>query len=124
MEGKPKQLSEFQEQALFVQWLSLKNIRHYAIPNGGRKSIGEAVKLKRMGVSPGAPDLCIPIPRKCYHGLYIELKREKHGTASPQQVEWLYFLAQQGYCAKVAHGFCAAKAIVEDYFCMNNGNVV
>jgi hypothetical protein len=76
----------------------------------------EAMKLKRMGVSPGIPDLCIPIPSGGYHGLYIELKREKGGKVSANQSDWLAFLTEKGYYAHVAKGFEEAKEMVLHYF--------
>jgi hypothetical protein len=99
-----------------VVWLEGKGIRYYAIPNGGKRSMSEAVKFKRCGVKKGVPDLCIPIPSGDYHGLYIELKRESGGVLSKEQIEWLSFLNDQGYYAQIARGFEEAKAIVLEYF--------
>jgi hypothetical protein len=113
------QLSELQEQILFVEWLRLKRIIFYAIPNGGKRDIVEASKLKRAGVSPGTPDVCIPMPSKGCHGLYIELKREHGGIVSFEQIGWIKLLRSQGYCAEVARGFGAAKELVEWYFDAN-----
>jgi hypothetical protein len=107
--------SEDEEQALLVAWLQIKDIRHYAVPNGGKRDIVEAVKFKRTGVSPGVPDLCIPLPRSLYHGLYIELKRVSGSTISEKQQEWIDFLRKEGYRAEVAKGAEQAKAIVVDY---------
>ena len=107
--------TEDEEQITLANWLTKQGIRFYAIPNGGRRNLREAVKLKRTGVSPGAPDICIPIPSGCYHGLYIELKRERGGRVSNEQVEWLEFLRSKGYWADVAFGFEDAKKIVLYY---------
>lgn len=76
----------------------------------------EALKLRRMGVSRGTPDLCIPIPSGSYHGLYIELKRQVGGKVSEEQSDWLAFLIEKGYYAQVAKGFEEAKEMVEHYF--------
>ena len=46
----------------------------YAIPNGGQRNVIVASKLKAEGVLSGVPDLHIPIAKKGFHGLYIELK--------------------------------------------------
>ena len=75
----------------------------------------EALKFKRTGVQSGVPDLCIPIPTKSYHGLYIELKRKKGGKLSDNQIYWLNLLRERCYYAEVAHGFEEAKAIVLHY---------
>ena len=118
---RPKAPSEYQEQLVFVEWLRLKRIIFYAVPNGGKRDIVEASKLKRSAYSPGVPDVCIPMPSKCYHGLYIELKREHGGTVSFEQVAWIKILRSQGYCAGVARGFRQAKEMVERYFDANKG---
>ena len=111
--------TEDQEQTKLVTWLTKQGIRHYAIPNGGRRNLREAVKLKRSGVSAGVPDLCIPIPSGSYHGLYIELKRQKGGRISTEQTQWLQFLRDQQYWADVAFGFEEAKEIVLYYLSLN-----
>lgn len=50
----------------------------YHIPNGGSRNKREAANLKRQGVRAGVPDLCLPVARGDYHGLYIELKYGKN----------------------------------------------
>jgi|SRR6185369_5625340 len=107
--------TEDQEQIKLASWLTNQGIKFYAIPNGGSRNVIEAVKFKRCGVQPGIPDLCIPIPSGSYHGLYIELKREKGGRVSDSQIYWLTFLREKGYYADVANGFLEAKEIVLHY---------
>ena len=115
---KSKLPTEEQEQIKLVVWLTGKGIKHFAIPNGGKRSLSEGVRFKRCGVKKGVPDLCIPIPSGSYHGLYIELKREEGGRLSEEQMHWLAFLNDQGYYAQVARGFEEAKIIVLEYFDM------
>ena len=103
------------EQIKFVKWLYYKSIRFYAVPNGGFRTLTEGARLKRQGVSAGVPDICIPLARKPYHGLYIEMKRQKGGHVSVPQREWLDALMVQGYRAIVAKGAEAAIAEVEKY---------
>lgn len=69
-----------------------------------------------MGVSAGYPDVTIPYVFNGRPGLYIEFKRPDGGVVSPEQREWLNFLNEQGYDAKVAYGCEEAKAIFADYF--------
>ena len=45
----------------------------YHIPNGGSRNRKEAYNLKLQGVRAGVPDLCLPVARGKFHGLYIEL---------------------------------------------------
>jgi len=107
--------TELDEQIRLCVWLDRAGIKYYAIPNGGWRSAGEAVKFKLSGVKPGVPDLCIPLPVSHYHGLYIELKRVIGGKVSDVQGEWLNYLQSKGYFAVVAKGFDEAKGIVEYY---------
>ena len=76
----------------------------YAIPNGGKRAIKTAVALKKQGVKRGVPDMCLPVPRGGFNGLYIELKRVKGGTVSDEQREWIAALNTQGYKAIICHG--------------------
>lgn len=108
-------LTEDQEQIMLATWLDKNNILFYASANGGSRNPIEAAKLKRCGVRSGVPDICLPIPTKRYHGLYIELKRISRSKISENQEMWLTKLNQNGYLAKVAYGFEEAKQIISDY---------
>ena len=100
--GDPE--SEARIQAKFVTYLQKNNILFYHVPNGGYREKKEAYSLKLQGVQPGVPDIVIPIARKPYHGLYIELKRKSGGVTSSAQRWWLNELNLQGYAAFVAKG--------------------
>lgn len=86
----------------------------YHVPNGGYRNQAEAARLKRQGVKAGVPDLCLPVPRGAFHGLYIELKAEG-GKTSKSQDAWLCDLRGQGYAAYVCVGWLAAKEKIEGY---------
>lgn len=68
----------------------------YAIPNGGERNVAVAGRLKAEGVKSGVSDVCLPIARGGYHGLYIEMKKPG-GKESEQQKEFGVFLWTQGY---------------------------
>lgn len=103
------------EQICLASWLDRKGVLYTASANGGSRHIGEALKFRRMGVKKGYPDITIPIARKAYHGLYIELKRVSGGVLSDEQRVWLRKLAREGNLAVRANGFLEAKKIIEDY---------
>jgi hypothetical protein len=63
-----------------------------------------AVKLKKMGVVAGIPDLFVPSWK-----LYIELKREKGGAVSPAQKKIMSYLQRVGYTVFVCHGATEAS---------------
>ncbi len=107
---------EAQEQILFVVWLRKQGFKVSASANGGSRNLLEAMKMKRMGVSPGFPDVEVPLPCGHFHGFYIEMKRQKGGKVSPEQAEWLEYLRSKGYYAEVAYGFDEAKTMWEFYF--------
>ena len=86
----------------------------YHVPNGGKRDAKTGRALKRQGVKAGVPDLCLPVARGGYHGLYIELKAGKN-TTSPKQKEWINDLGQQGYYAAVCRGWEEAKETIENY---------
>lgn len=86
----------------------------YHIPNGGSRNKIEAANLKKQGVRAGVPDLCLPVARGEYHGLYVEMK---YGENKPtqKQKEWLEKLTKQGYKTAVAYSCDAAEDILLKY---------
>lgn len=107
--------TEQQEQFVVHAWLVKKGIVHNHSPNGGYRDLIEAAKFKRMGVSPGFPDIEVPYARKGYHGLYIELKRMVGGKLSENQIGWRDFLMAQGYAWYEAKGAEECIKIISDY---------
>lgn len=47
----------------------------FCVPNGGWRHKAVAKLFKALGVRPGVPDLCAPVPRGEWGGLFIEMKR-------------------------------------------------
>lgn len=111
---------EEHEQIAIMSWARLMEhqipelrLLHH-IPNGGKRSTREAQYLKYAGVKPGVPDLCLPVARGGYHGLYIELKWGKN-TPTQDQQEMLAALNEQGYLAVVKWGADEAIQTLTDY---------
>lgn len=94
---------ETDEQAAFVTlfYRLFPGVRIFAIPNGTRANMRAAIKAKREGVSPGVPDLYIPEWK-----LWVEMKRQKGSTTSPEQKDWHEYLRQIGDHVIIAKG-CA-----------------
>ena len=109
------------EQRVIFQWAAMETAARpelgllYAIPNGGKRAIKTAVALKKQGVKRGVPDMCLPVARGGYHGLYIELKRQKGGVVSETQKIWITALAKQGYKAVVCKGAEEAIGTIKEY---------
>lgn len=108
------------EQTWLIQWATMLSSQHkelallHHIPNGGLRSKSEAKRLKAAGVKAGVPDLCLPVARQGYHGLYIELKAGK-GKATASQKQWLDALNAQGYKAIICYGWIEAAKVIIDY---------
>ena len=107
--------TEAQEQIAVVEYCDAQNIPVFHIPNGGQRDKACAANLKRQGVRAGVPDLCIPLARLGYHGLYIEMKRRKGYQIRPTQREWLARLNKEGYLARVCAGADSAIELVRQY---------
>lgn len=107
-------LTEHLEQCLFVDWCRAQSYLIFAIPNGGKRNINTARKLKKEGVLAGVPDLMLPIPSKEWHGLFIEMKSVK-GKATLSQKNIMLQLSKNGYLCVVCKGFEEAKHAVKNY---------
>lgn len=116
--------TEHAEQVALMQLVSLHLGRWpelrllYAIPNGGHRHIAVAKKLAAEGVRPGVPDLCLPVARGGYHGLYVELKRTKGGAVSDVQGDWHKALVHEGYAVVVCYGCDQAWGAIANYMRM------
>ena len=112
--------SESTEQIAVIQWCNYNSYMHpelqlmFHIPNGGKRSKTEAIRLKQEGVKAGVPDLCLPVARRGYHGLFIEMKYGKNKTTENQR-QWLKELSNQGYFCKVCNGAEEAVQTINTY---------
>ena len=113
--------TEAQEQTELFARATLLSKRHpelrllFHIPNGGSRHPAEAARLKAQGVKPGVPDICLPVPKKKYHGLYIELKRRSGGVVSEAQNAMLTALRRQGYKVAICFGCDDAWKTISEY---------
>jgi len=113
--------TESVEQQCLFRWAQLQTNAHpelrllYHVPNEGKRSRAQGGRLKAEGLRPGVPDICLPVPRGRYHGLYIELKRLQGGRVERSQHEWLDALTDQGYVAVVCKGWEAAAKVLLEY---------
>lgn len=107
--------SEHVEQRNFVSWWrkTYRNDLLYSIPNGGKRSASEAMRLRVEGVVKGMPDLHSPPFR-----LWIEFKRTKGGRLEDHQVKMHDYLTSIGDTVIVAYGcedaMTKVKAFMEE----------
>lgn len=113
--------TEAQEQMTLFSWAAMQSGKYpelnllYHVPNGGSRHKAEAGRLRAEGVKAGVPDLCLPVARGQYHGIYIELKRQRGGRTSDHQSEWLDALSAQGYKAALCYGWEQAAGTIIKY---------
>jgi len=115
--------SEHQIQASYFDWVKRmipKDPRFeaiFAIPNGSKRHLSIAVKLKREGVKSGVWDIFVMVPSKKFnaHGLWIETKKPK-GKLIETQIEFQKLCQKYKYANRVGHSFEQLKLITETYF--------
>lgn len=105
-----------QQPAIRSKWPELALLHH--IKNETREGAAQVAADKAMGVKAGVPDLCLPVARDRYHGLYIELKTET-GRTSEAQKWWGEKLLEQGYMFEVCHGWKSAVGVLEWYLSLS-----
>jgi len=105
--------SEHDEQVGFINWFRAKypDVLIFAIPNGEKRAISVAKRLKAEGVVRGIPDLFIP-----QWTLWVEMKRVSGGRLSPEQKSMIIYLESVGQTVIIGKGATdASKKIME--FC-------
>lgn len=119
---KLKPASEQVEQIALIKWAKLHHIPLVHIPNEGPRLAHHGANLVRMGLSKGFPDLFMPEPRGGFFGMFIELKQDRHYSESEkkkiswiQQVEWIIYLNEHGYFARVIFGWREASELITMY---------
>jgi hypothetical protein len=128
-ERKTRHLEQAQQIAYFDRVRQCLDQDGHALPHrpgadlihaiGNENAAGKAIGVLRwkMGVKKGMPDICIPVPRDGFCGLYIELKRED-GVASDIQPEQLSVhdrLSNLGWNVVVAYGWRRAFSVTAEY---------
>lgn len=108
------------EQIGVIEWANWNCNRYpelellFHVPNGGKRNTAEAARFKAMGVKSGVPDLCLPVPKGGYAGLYIEMKYGKNKTTENQD-KWLEALKKQGYKTTICYSGAEATEQLEEY---------
>lgn len=108
-----------------VTWLKfhpiLKNF-YLKNDNEGKRTPAQGAQAKRMGLRQGASDLFIYYPTKTYHGLWLEIKRNKKYTPSERNTEtwkaqekFIETVKSVGFSGEFCYGFVDGKRIIEAY---------
>ena len=114
---------EHLETAAVVAWASyfpeLKNLM--GIPNGAhlagttKQRAAKMARLKKEGFRKGASDLFLPVAKKGFHGMWIEMKRARGGAVSADQKDFINDMTEAGYYAVVCRGAEEAIKAITNY---------
>jgi hypothetical protein len=109
--------SEHSEQVGFINWFRVQypNVLIFAIPNGEKRAITVAKRLKAEGVVRGIPDLFIP-----QWNLWVEMKRKTGGRLSTEQKSMINYLQNIGYTIIVGIGAGDASRQVLEFVRLKN----
>tara|TARA_R110000796_G_scaffold80103_1_gene177371 strand:- start:26 stop:370 length:345 start_codon:yes stop_codon:yes gene_type:complete len=105
---------EHKVQKAIAQYLDLRRLCWWAVPNGGRRNIGVAKKLKAEGVKSGIPDISL-----VYNGRFygIEVKKPKtstpKGTLSANQKSRIAQIEASGGVVGLAYCVSDVKELLE-----------
>lgn len=123
---KPTQ-HEHDQQVSFIKWCNVMSLNYpelkliYSNPAGGFRHKKTAGMMKAEGQRAGIPDLTLPVARKGFHGMYLEMKTEK-GRLSENQENWCQSLILEGYCVFVAYSLNEAIGYVSEYLGITEGD--
>lgn len=116
----PSLTTESGEQRTIIEFCDWHKIPCIHIPNESKRSLAYGAMMKHIGLRKGFPDLFIPIAKNEFHGLFIELKRDRNSKVSDEQKSWIKYLNKAGYRAVVCYGsteavheiigYCGVKA--------------
>lgn len=122
---KEKIPSESQEQKALVQWLRLHpTLKGFFFKNDneGKRTPIQGRNAKLLGLKPGVSDLFIFYPTKTFHGLFIEMKRNKKYTGSERssdswmaQERFISTVRGVGFDGHFCYGWEHAKSVIEKY---------
>lgn len=119
-------MSEHQEQVAVITWARYMGAQHpelkwlhsslngIVIPGTPVTRYRIINYMKSAGLKRGIADLFLPVARKGYHGLYIEMKVGKNKLTKDQQ-EFKEFVVKEGYAFHECHNEDEAILILKQY---------
>jgi hypothetical protein len=115
-----RQQIEHDHQSAFFAWLRCNETKHpdlkrfFAVPNGGHRDRGTAIKMFLEGTRRGVPDTCLPLARHGKQGLWIEFKAGDN-QLTPDQVEWKAALEREGHQVEIVREWPEAAQLTVLY---------
>lgn len=114
--GDKKIPTEAEEQKALCEWLRKKGIKHFSTAMGvwfGKTNYRYIMSLKSRGFEVGVPDLVLLFDNGVT--AFIELKRREKSASKvrPCQEEWIKWLQEHGYPARICYGADEAVRFVK-----------
>jgi hypothetical protein len=116
---------EWEEQRALVRWIRLQPLiadHIVKLNNEGKRTLIQGHLLKLGGLCTGGSDLFLAYPSGIYHGLWLEMKRNKKympcEMRTPTWIGQLRFLDKMrsvGYAGHIVYGWEAGRQIILDY---------
>lgn len=105
---------EREEHLRFAALLRKLGLYFIHVPNEGRRTAVQGRRLKDLGLVPGVSDFLLfdSPPGAGFVGVAIEMKRLKHSSTSPAQIDFLQAVADRGWLACVTKGADAASEVL------------
>jgi len=91
-----------------LEWL-------HSVPNGGKRDVKTAARMKAEGARRGIPDIFWPYAAGNWHGLYIEMKVNDN-VLSEDQKSFRTYAARAGYLHVVAYTWREAALAIARYY--------
>lgn len=111
-------LEESKLQQACVRWFNLQyphwRMLLFAVPNGGSRSLTEAVRFKKEGVVPGVSDLILLVPNSKMQILCVEMKTRR-GQQTENQKFFQISIENSGNKYAVCRSFDDFVAIVKNH---------
>lgn len=114
-------------QMMFVQWLRKNHSNKlivFAVPNGGKRGIVEAQRMKLTGTTPGVSDLIIIFTDLSKRVCFAEMKKVKRSSTSDEQLEFLMKMDGAGHGTFIAKGVKDAIEKFNEYLHKSNPNLL
>ena len=117
--SSPPGLTELQTQIRIVK--NAKNMFPkecellHSVPNGSHTGTMWGRLHQLSGLTSGVPDLFLPYASGQYHGLYIEVKKNKSSPVTENQKVFMKKVERVGYQASVARGVEEGLDIIHQY---------
>ena len=97
-------MTEHDLQCAICNYLDIRRVCYWAVPNGGKRSRSESARFKKEGVRSGVPDISI-----VHDGMYFGLEVKKPKTLTPKgrlsknQKEMIEKIEEHGGDVKVVY---------------------